>query len=65
VLLAGLLLAMPAINEVPVDFPAVVLWKFRLAALGAQAVLWAGVGIGFGLMAEHVLRRSAQPLVRG
>src|SRR5262249_55552120 len=44
VMLAGLLLAMPAINEVPLDFPAVVLWKFRLAALGTQAVLWAVVG---------------------
>lgn len=64
-MLAGLLLAMPAINEVQVDFPAVVLWKFRLAALGTQAVLWAVLGIGFGLMAEQVLRRSAQPQVRG
>jgi hypothetical protein len=64
-MVAGLLLAMPAINEVPVDFPAMVLWKFRLAALGTQAVLWATVGIGFGLMAEHVLRRSAGPRLRG
>lgn len=59
-ILAGILLAMPAINEVPADFPAVVLWKFRVAALGVQGVLWTTIGVSFGLMAEHVLRRSVR-----
>lgn len=49
---------MPAINEVPADFPAVVLWRFRLASLGMQAVLWVAIGVGFGWMAERVLRRN-------
>lgn len=53
VLLAGL----PAINEVPADYPAIVLWKFRLAAIGMQAVLWAVTAVAFGWMAERVLRR--------
>lgn len=48
----------PAINEVPADFPAVVLWRFRVASLGLQAVLWASIGIGFGILAEGVLRRG-------
>ena len=56
---------MPAINEVPADFPAVVLWKFRIAALGVQAVLWTTIGVSFGLMAEHIPRRSAQPRLPG
>ena len=33
-------LALPEINEVPEKFPAVVLWHFRVASLGIQAVLW-------------------------
>ncbi|SDC82184.1 Probable cobalt transporter subunit (CbtA) [Sphingomonas sp. YR710] len=47
---------MPAINEVPADFPAVVLWDFRVSAIGMQAVLWAALGVGFGLLAAPVLR---------
>ncbi len=53
-------LALPAINEVPEHFPAALLWDFRLAALGTQLLLYAVVGIGFGLVAEPVLA-SARP----
>jgi hypothetical protein len=52
---AGLLL--PAVNEVPADFPATVLWRFRLASLGTQAVLWATFGLLFGALTERSLRR--------
>jgi hypothetical protein len=48
---------MPAVNEVPADFPAVVLWRFRLASLGIQAVLWATFGLGFGALTDRALRR--------
>ncbi|MFF7643907.1 CbtA family protein [Streptomyces canus] len=55
---------LPAVNETPKDFPATVLWQFRLAALGIQALLWASFGVIFGFLAERVLRphaaRSAQ-----
>lgn len=45
---------LPDVQEVPPDFPAVVLWRFRLAALGLQGVLWLGVGLVFGrLVAKH------------
>jgi predicted cobalt transporter CbtA len=46
-------LAMPALNEVPEDFPAVVLWQFRMASLGAQAILWTVLGLGFGAWMER------------
>ncbi|GAA3037008.1 hypothetical protein FHS39_004935 [Streptomyces olivoverticillatus] len=46
---------LPAINEVPPDFPAVVLWRFRLAALAVQCTLWAGFGLLFGYLAERLL----------
>ncbi|KPH58170.1 CbtA family protein [Novosphingobium sp. ST904] len=50
---------LPAINEVPADFPAVLLWNFRLASMGTQLVLWATIGLAFGLWAERVLRRQS------
>lgn len=45
----------PAINEVPETFSAVLLWKFRVASLGIQLVLWTTVGLAFGWVAERVL----------
>ncbi|MER7974033.1 MULTISPECIES: CbtA family protein [unclassified Streptomyces] len=46
---------LPVINEVPADFPATVLWRFRLAALTIQLTLWTGFGLIFGELAERVL----------
>jgi len=45
--------ALPVVSEVPADFPAAVLWKFRLVALGMQAILWATIGLLFGALAER------------
>jgi len=45
----------PTINEVPEPFSAVLLWKFRVASLGIQLVLWTTVGLAFGWVAERVL----------
>jgi len=52
---------LPAINEVPEEFPAVVLWKFRIASLGAQLILWATLGLLFGALTQRAVttRRSA------
>ncbi|MEW5350954.1 MULTISPECIES: CbtA family protein [unclassified Streptomyces] len=46
---------LPVINEVPADFPAALLWRFRLSALAIQAVLWGGFGLLFGELAERQL----------
>ncbi|MEU5592908.1 CbtA family protein [Streptomyces sp. NPDC020298] len=46
---------LPAINEVPKDFPATLLWRFRLSALAIQTVLWGGFGLLFGELAERQL----------
>jgi len=48
-------LMMPGINEVPDDFPAVLLWKFRTVSIGIQFVMWAGVALLFGVLAERAL----------
>jgi len=49
---------LPAINEVPGDFPAVLLWNFRVASMGTQLVLWTTIGLAFGYWAERVLKRQ-------
>jgi len=54
VIVAGL--ALPAINEVPEKFPAVVLWQFRIASLGAQLIMWVTIGLIFGVVTERAAR---------
>ncbi len=48
---------LPVIDEVPADFPATLLWNFRVASIATQFLLWAVIGIVFGLSAERVLKR--------
>ena len=59
-----LALAMPSLNEVPEGFPAVVLWQFRMASLGAQAIMWAVLGLGFGAWVEHDFAPARQGRLR-
>jgi len=51
-------LVLPDINEVPADFPAGVLWQFRIASLLMQAVTWAALGLVFGFLADRVLNQA-------
>ncbi|EIF32902.1 putative cobalt transporter subunit (CbtA) [Burkholderia sp. Ch1-1] len=53
VIIAAVQLSMPALNEVPEAFPAVLLWKFRVAALGMQAIMWTTIGLLFGALVER------------
>src|SRR5205807_9502556 len=60
--MAVVMIVMPGINEVPSSFAATLLWRFRLASLGTQLVLWATVALGFGVLAERLLEpRSFDP----
>jgi hypothetical protein len=52
---------LPAVDEVPTGFPATVLYDFRLASLGIQAVLWAVLGLVFGALIEIGARRRPVP----
>lgn len=47
---------LPTINEVPADFPATLLWNFRVASIATQCLLWVTIGITFGLLAERSIR---------
>ncbi len=49
---------LPAVNEVPEHFSAVVLWNFRIASLGLHLVLWSAVGLVFGSLAERALAQE-------
>lgn len=50
-------LLLPANTDaVKETFPAALLWEFRLASLGVQALLWTAFGLIFGALAERVLR---------
>jgi predicted cobalt transporter CbtA len=46
--------ALPNVNEVPEDFPATVLWQFRIASLGGQLIMWTTLGLLFGVAAERL-----------
>lgn len=56
VLVIGLAYAfLPSFNEVGKDFPASLLWEFRLATLAVQVTLWTTFGLVFGYLAERLL----------
>jgi predicted cobalt transporter CbtA len=48
--------ALPGVDEVAGGFPATLLWRFRLASLGTQAVLWTTMGLLFGALTERSLQ---------
>ncbi|MBX6768797.1 MAG: CbtA family protein [Actinomadura rubrobrunea] len=60
VVLAAVYRLTPAPAAIPDGFPATVLWDFRIASLGVQVVLWATLGVVFGVLSERAFRgRSA------
>ena len=53
---------LPVVDEVPADFPATLLWQFRLASIGTQAVFWFVAADLFGRAAERqLLAAGARP----
>ena len=57
IVLIGLLVGLPATTD-PGEFPAGLLWNFRLSSLGTQLVLWAGLAALFGFLCERANRRK-------
>lgn len=49
---------LPEIDEVPSGFPVTLMWRFRIAALELQTVLWASLGLLFGWLTERDHRWS-------
>lgn len=52
-------LILPVVNEVPENFSASLLWQFRIESLGTHAVLWACLGLLFGILTERSLAAQA------
>lgn len=50
---------LPRVDEVPADFSASLLWNFRVAAIGIQAIIWTTLGLLFGALAARELERPA------
>jgi predicted cobalt transporter CbtA len=51
-------MVLPDVQEVPDQFPAIVLWRFRIANLGIQTVVWTTMGLLFGYLTERSFRVS-------
>ena len=62
---AVVMLILPAVQEVPDGFDAVVLWRFRMATIAMQFVMWATLGLLFGALAERVLSGARQVSASG
>lgn len=58
VLIAGWLL--PIVDEVPADFSADLLWRFRMASLTVQATLWAAIGLASATMIGIVVGQDGR-----
>lgn len=60
--IAVVALALPTVHETPANFPADVLYDFRLVSLGTQLVLWVSIGLVFSTLAARLLgERTARP----
>jgi predicted cobalt transporter CbtA len=54
-------LLLPGLAETPKGFPTPVIWHFRVATVGTQAVIWASLGLVFGALAQQLLAPAARP----
>ena len=56
VFIAVVMLILPVVQEVPPGFDAVLLWKFRMATIAMQFVMWTTLGLLFGWLAERAIQ---------
>ena len=49
---------LPTFDEVPADFPATLLWNFRISSLGTQVVLWTALGLTFAGLLNQLAHRN-------
>jgi predicted cobalt transporter CbtA len=64
VVVSAIAFVLPGVNEVPEGFPATVLWQFRIASLGGQAIMWGALGLLFGVAAKRVVAEHEPALRR-
>ena len=61
--IALVLALLPGFDEVPSDFPAQLLWEFRIASIGTQVTLWAVLGVSFAAIVEGSARSHRRPRI--
>jgi predicted cobalt transporter CbtA len=54
-------LLLPTVNEVGEDFPATLLWQFRISSMATQATLWLSLGLVFAFLTERAQRDGSTP----
>ncbi|MGW0049746.1 CbtA family protein [Nocardia cyriacigeorgica] len=54
-------IVLPGVNEVGADFPASLLWEFRISSLAVSTTLWACLGLGYAVLTEFA-DRSRTPV---
>ncbi|NNH73437.1 CbtA family protein [Nocardia uniformis] len=52
-------IALPGVNEVTADFPATLLWEFRVSSLTVTTTLWVALGLAFAALTEFAGRKQA------
>ncbi|WP_433797093.1 CbtA family protein [Actinoplanes sp. CA-252034] len=52
---------LPTFHEVPDDFPATLLWDFRISSLGTQTILWTALGITFAGLLTPARQKATVP----
>ncbi|MBF6453774.1 CbtA family protein [Nocardia cyriacigeorgica] len=52
-------IVLPGVNEVGADFPASLLWEFRISSLAVSTTLWACLGLGYAMLTEFASRTDA------
>jgi predicted cobalt transporter CbtA len=63
VAIAGVCHFLPNFDEVPAGFPVTLMWKFRVAALEMQLLLWSVIGFFFGWLTDrYMAARSRQEI---
>jgi predicted cobalt transporter CbtA len=55
VVVAIVMAVLPHVAETPADFPATVLYDFRIASLGGQVAFWVALGLVFGALVERAV----------
>ena len=59
-------LSLPGVSEVPAAFPATLLWRFRVAAVGVQVVvLWVSTALLLGYLCERQVAPQPRRRSRG
>lgn len=58
-------LLLPSVDEVGSDFPATLLWQFRISSLATQACLWLTLGLVFAVLTERADRSTARTAAPG